>query len=144
LLLTGLRRRSYIREAERNGYRLGEYVQGGGHALSATLLRALSFHHLLDDPFLFFHSRIADDTAVTIMCYRVGLVAVDYNGPGEVFAVINNGIPESPEQLCKTGYAVVHSVKLDERWSEAEIRRTFADLRSDAGDVGIKQIPMGG
>jgi hypothetical protein len=129
LILTAFRRRSLIRAAERRGYRKGDYVQGGGHAFSAALIRALSSHHLLDDPFLFFHTRLPDDPVLTIMCYALGFVALDYNGPGQVFAVINSGLTDSPDALVRAGYAIAHSVKADPRWPESEIREVFSKLR---------------
>jgi hypothetical protein len=129
LVITALRRKRLIAKAKRNGYQLGQYVQGGGWAFSSSLVRALASNALLDDPFLFFHSRLGDDVAVTIMCHAVGLQVFDFNGPGEVFAVVNNGIPDSPEALWRSGYAVVHSVKSDERWSEFEIRKVFSEFR---------------
>lgn len=136
LMLTALRRRSLIQAAERHGLRKGEYVQGGGLAISAALMSAASSRHLFDDPFFFFHTRIPDDTMLTILCYALGLVALDYNGPREVFAVINNGLPDSPDALVKAGYAITHSAKADPRWTEAEIREMFAKLRQQSVTLG--------
>jgi hypothetical protein len=129
LILTALRRRSLIQAAVRGGYRKGEFVQGGGHAFSAALLRAAASRRLLDDAFLFFHTRIPDDVVLTILCYAVGLVALDYNGPGEVFAVIQTGLPDSPDALVRDGYAIAHSIKADPRWPESEIREVFSKVR---------------
>lgn len=129
LVLTALRRRSMIQAAERHGYRKGDYVQGGGLAISAALMRAASLRHLFDNPFFFFHTRIPDDSMLTILCYALGFVALDYNGPSEVFAVVNNGLPDSPDALVKAGYAITHSAKADPRWTESEIRAMFAKLR---------------
>jgi hypothetical protein len=128
-LIRALRRRRLIVEATRAGYRPGQYAQGGGNACSPRLLQALKSHGLFKDPFLFFYTGLPEDIALTIMCHAVGLEVLDYNGPGEVFAVINNGIPDSPEHLCASGYALVHSVKSDERWSETQIRAAFEQLR---------------
>jgi hypothetical protein len=133
LAVTAWRRRLLIRMAERNGYRLGDNVQGGGNACSAALVRALSSRGLLDDPYLFFHTRIPEDAAITIMCYGVGFVAMDYNGPGQVFAAINNGMPDSPENILQSNYAIVHSLKADPRWTEDEIRSAFAKERQKIG-----------
>lgn len=136
LILTAIKRRSLIFAAERNGYKKGEYVQGGGHACSAALVRTLFSRGLLDDPFLFYLSRISEDGALTILCYSVGLTSIDYNGPGEVFAVLNNGIPDSPDALIRDGYAIAHSVKNDQRWSEADIREVFAKHRQRVFPAG--------
>jgi hypothetical protein len=114
--------------AERRVYQKGEYVQGGGHAFSAALIRAASSRHLLDDPFLFFLTRIPDDLVLTIMSYALDFIALDYNSPGEVFAVINNGLPGSPDSLFNAGYAIAHSVKADSKWPETEIRERFSKL----------------
>lgn len=130
LILTALRRRFLIRTAERNGYVIGDYVQGGGFALSGEMLHAASRHGLLDDPFLFFHSRLTDDLVMTLLCYALGFRALDYNSPDEVFAVINYGLPDSPEVLARRGYAIAHSVKGDARWPEPQAREIFAKYRS--------------
>ncbi len=130
LILTALRRRSLICSAQQNGYVSGDYVQGGGMALSLDFVRSMSRHGLLDDPFLFFHSRVTDDVVITLFCYAVGLEALDFNSPAEVFAVINYGLTDSPEALIRNGYAIAHSVKGDARWPESEIREKFATFRS--------------
>lgn len=126
LILTALRRRRLILAAERHGYRKGEYVQGGGHAFSASFVSALASSRLLDDPFMFFHTRIGDDGALTILCFSTGFVALDFNSPGEVFAVMNTGIPDTPEALIRDGYAIAHSVKADTRLAEPKIREIFS------------------
>ena len=130
LILTAIKRRSLICTAERNGYVSGDYVQGGGMALSFTLVHSLSKHGLLDDAFLFFHSRLTEDVVITLFCYALGFEALDYNSPDEVFAVINYGLSDSPEALVRDGYAIAHSVKADARWPESEIREKFAKFRS--------------
>lgn len=132
LVLTALRRRSVILAAVRRGYRKGEFVQGGGHAVSAAALRAAAARRLLDDPFLFFHTRVVDDVVLTIVCYAAGFFALDYNSPGEVFAVINTGLPDTPDALIRNGYAIAHSVKADPVWSESEIREIFSVHRLQA------------
>lgn len=129
LLSTAFRRKALIKAAERRGYTKGEHVQGGGHAFSAAFVRALDSNHLLDDPFLFFHTRITDDYALTLLGYALGFIALDYNRPGEVFAVVNNGLPDSPAALVQRGYAIAHSAKADPRWPEAEIREVFSKVR---------------
>ena len=131
LLLTAFRRMALIRAAERRGYRKGDHVQGGGHAFSAAFVRALASERLLDDPFLFFHTRITDDYALTMLGYALGFIALDYNRPGEVFAVVNNGLSDSPDALVQRGYAIAHSVKADPRWPESEIREMFCKLREE-------------
>ena len=129
LIFTAIRRRKLMLAARQNGLRDGEHVQGGGHACSHAFVRELSARGLLDDPFVFFPSRIGEDVALTILCYTLGFAARDYNAPGEVFAVVNTGIPDSPAALIRDGYAIAHSVKKDERWPEAEIRDAFAQHR---------------
>lgn len=139
LVLTALRRRSVILAAVRRGYRKGEFVQGGGHAFSVAALRAAAVRHLLDDPFLFFHTRIVDDVVLTIICYAAGFVALDYNSPGEVFAVINTGLPDAPDVLINNGYAIAHSIKADPVWAESDIREIFSAHRRQVLARGFVQ-----
>lgn len=141
LILTALRRRSIFLEAERRGYKKGEYVQGGGHALSADFLHTASANLLLDDPFLFFYARVGDDLALTVLCFALCFTALDYNGPGEVFAVKNNGLPDSPDALVREGYAIAHSVKGDDRWREDAIRERFAKLSYAAANEAGRPQP---
>ena len=44
-------------------------------ALSADLLHSASEQLLLEDPFLFFHSRLTEDIAMTLLCYALGFKA---------------------------------------------------------------------
>ncbi len=124
-----LRRRGLLAKAERNGYRRGEYIQGGGYAIAGTLWRRLREVPEADDPLLFLFSKVGEDVSATVLCYACGLRAADFNRPGEVFGVVSVGLPDTPAALEASGYAVIHSVKTAERQREEDIREYFRGRR---------------
>jgi hypothetical protein len=109
------------RNALHNGYRYGDFIQGGGYALSGELVRRACKAGFLDIPEAFMWIPLGEDHLATLLCYACGLKAADLNSPGDPFAVLAKGIPDHPSALKQAGYSVLHSVKNDERWSEEEI-----------------------
>jgi hypothetical protein len=127
----GRSRRRFIERAIGNGYDFGDGCQGGGYALSRSLLNALAKDREFANPFLFSaHTRILEDTMMTIATYAAGFVADDYNQRDEVFGVVHLCLPGSPEELIKAGYGVIHSLKTYGDFNEEQTRSFFKTARA--------------
>jgi hypothetical protein len=109
------RRRALILEAVANGYQLGENCQGGGYAISRTLLNCLRESSALDDVFLFRNTRICEDIMMSIFCQASNLQMSDFNRDHEPFAVMNGTLIDAPAKILARGYSIIHSLKDPDR-----------------------------
>lgn len=107
----------------------GEHCVGGGYAVSRMLLDRLAAAGLLDDPMLWSGVDLPEDVAVGMHVRAVEMSLADAVAPGETFGVRYRGLPFLPEELAAKGYAVIHSVKNDDRVDEASVRAFFAQRR---------------
>ena len=90
----------------------------------------MQFAGLFDDPHLWLHTHFSEDAMLTLYCRIVGLKPIGVAADGQVFGVQHYGIPDSPENLIKRGYRIVHSLKGDPKFTEAQLRQDFKRLRS--------------
>lgn len=102
--------RPIIERAERQGYRLGDSVQGGAYVLSRPCLDALAaqgfLHYTPRGP------RIPEDVTFSLFVRALGYELQDFSGPMEPFALAYRGLLMPPRELLGRGKKVVHSVKL--------------------------------
>jgi hypothetical protein len=118
-------------QAAANGQRTAEYCQGGAYAVSAELLRRMRAASMLDDarvwlPIGFF----GEDDVIGMYAFATGLRLYDFSNDREPFGIRWRGLPFPPAELVARGYALIHSVKQDDRYTEADIRAFFAEQRS--------------
>lgn len=121
-------RRLHVR-ARAHGYQAGEHCLGGGYALSREFLDRMETAGYLDDPQLWICVDIAEDVAIGLHVRALGMRFEDQVEAGDVFGVGYIGLPYPPEELLKRGYAIIHAVKNDPAYSEAEIRAYFSEKR---------------
>lgn len=126
----GAKRRRLLRAALDNGYTLGDFVQGGGYAISAAMMRSLAAAPDVD-PAVFIGTQLGEDVSTTVLCYAAGLHAEDCNQSDEPFGVAFLGLPMTKEELVARNYAILHSVKDYESFSEAETRAFFKHRREN-------------
>ena len=124
----GRKRRELINRAVANGYTPGDHCQGGGYALSSSLLQRLKSDPGFKEVQLWRHHKMAEDFMMTIFCYANGMKVSDLNQHGEVFAVAFKGLPISPAECVAQGYGIVHSVKSYGDMAEDQVRATFQQL----------------
>jgi len=64
-----------------------------------------------------------------MLCYAAGFKPKGYNQPGEVFGVQYKGLPAPLPELKEAGFAIVHSIKGDSRYTEAEITKQVCESK---------------
>lgn len=128
----GAVRRAHIHTALKLGYTLGEHCQGGGYAISHELVDRMAERGYLDDPFLWQRVNITEDVMLGLYARAVGLKLYGLTMVGEPFGIQYKGLADTPQGLLDRGYAVIHSVKEDPRFTEDEIRAFFRDHRKHA------------
>ncbi len=60
------------------------------------------------------------------MSRACGLTLVDLPA---VFGLTHRGLPDTPQGLLERHFAIIHSVKNDPAWTEADVREFFAAAR---------------
>jgi hypothetical protein len=110
--------------AIRNGYQIGDGVQGGAYAISHSCLDAIIRHG-------WFHGKngyrpssvkgqhIAEDSLIAMLTYAAGFQAKDIGGPGQPFGIWDIGLPMSPEELVRQNRLVTHAMKYSDDTSLA-------------------------
>jgi hypothetical protein len=94
------------------------------------MIAAMASAGMLDDPLRWLTTRIGDDIMLGIQARALGLELVGLVDPGDPFGLRWVGLPDTPARLLERGFSFIHSVKNDDRFDEAEIRRFFAERRS--------------
>lgn len=119
--------------AEKNGYQIGDGVQGGAYALSASCLRKMIRDGWLHGMHGYAPStakgwRVAEDSLITMLVYASGFRAADFGGPGQPFGIWDVGLPMPPEELVRQNRLVTHAMKYRDEVSLAQ-RAFFRRLR---------------
>jgi hypothetical protein len=121
--------RSIVLAAISNGYRLGDFLQGGAYAINGVLVRRLSENGYLRSPRSFLRQQYGEDALVTLLCYAAGYRAEGFNSKGDVFGVQFKGLPAAADDLVNFGYSIVHSIKADCQTEEMASYENFVTLR---------------
>ena len=116
--------RKLVLKAAENGASGGKHCQGGAYAIARRALDRLGDSGLLVGDWTTNVCGVEDLLASTLIA-ATGLKLVSMTKPGEPFGVEAVGLPFSPQELADKGYALIHSVKNDKRFTEAEIVRFF-------------------
>ena len=124
--------RDTIRLAFINGFRAGDHCQGGAYALSRACLRGFEQCGHLKDPLLWLRAPIPDDHLLALCVKAIGFHFRSFDQDGEPFACAWAGLPDTPENLVKRGFGIVHSVKDHGDRTEVETRAFFKARRSEA------------
>jgi hypothetical protein len=110
--------------AIRNGYQIGEGVQGGAYAVSHTCLDTIIRHGWLHGkngyrPSSTKGQHIAEDSLIAMLTFAAGFQAQDIGGPGQPFGIWDIGLPMSPEELVRQNRLVTHAIKYSDEASLA-------------------------
>ena len=112
-----------------NGYQFGEFVQGGGYALSGELIRRAEQADFVCDPLAFLPMYFSEDHLATLLCFGTNLAPGSFNAKGEVFGVCRAELFTSPEQLRSMNYSIIHSIKSTVEGKEQADRDWFKQFR---------------
>jgi hypothetical protein len=121
--------------AIRNGYQLGDGVQGGAYAVSHDCLDTVIRHGWFHGkngyhPSIIKGQHVAEDSLIAMLTYASGFRAQDIGGPGQPFGIWDVGLPMPPEELVRQNRLVTHAIKYKDAASlEA---RNFFRARRDA------------
>lgn len=129
--LWGWRRRirRLIHRAQRNGYVLGDWCQGGAYAVSPAFLARLREDPVFAHPGDFLPLDFCEDVLMILIVHALGLRTHYTTGPSRLFASKWKGLYDAPEALARAGHAVIHSVKGYGELGEADIRAIFRARR---------------
>jgi hypothetical protein len=122
--------RRYIKDARAAGYSWGEHALAAAFAIRHELVARWLVDGVLDDPGVFLGTRLGDDPILGILVRRSGWRLGGMVDPGDPFALAWRGLPSPPDELLAGGYSIIHCVKNDRRWSEADIRGFFRGRRA--------------
>lgn len=123
--------RDQIRDAIACGYQPAEFVLGGAYAISREAIRRMLAKGYFADPLLWLNTQFSEDIVLSLYTCGAGLRLLGLAADGEPFAVQHYGLPDAPERLIKRGYAIVHSLKNDPKWTEQGYREFFQKRRRD-------------
>jgi hypothetical protein len=118
--------RNEIRAALAAGYLPGRHCLGGSYVTSAQMISAMAQAGMFDAPLRWLHTRIGDDV---MMAVRAAALGFSLNELHRVFGMMHVGLPDSPQRLHERGFSIIHSVRNDPRWNEADIRAYFRSVR---------------
>ncbi|MFV1998509.1 MAG: hypothetical protein ACC641_10925 [Acidiferrobacterales bacterium] len=122
-------RRSVISSAQKNGFFASQHVQGGGYALSQSLLQKLRQRNWPSCIDMFNGTGLGEDIATAILTKAAGFELMDCNHPGELFGVWFQELRLTLQDIVERNYAVIHSIKTFDTQSEDNIRRFFKARR---------------
>jgi hypothetical protein len=106
-----LRYRRIFSEAVRNGYRLGEFPNGGTYVIRpAAIKKVMDDGWLPDSPFRY-TATIGDELIMTVQIYATGYRTLDDVGENGIFAICGKEPWIHPLDLMKRGHFVIHSTK---------------------------------
>jgi hypothetical protein len=114
----------------------GEHCNGGAYVVSNELLIRMNTLGAFEDYNLWTAFPFSEDRMMGLYRALSGLRVLDYSGRDEPFGTRASGLAFSPQELLDFGHSIIHSVKNDEHWSEADIRAFFKCRRSGAGGIG--------
>lgn len=120
--------RRLILTAQQRGYQLGYYHQGGAYSVRSDVIRAVDAAGFLSES-AYLYQLFSEDVLMTLFCFAAEHQPVNFNDPGDVFSVQSLGIGASPETLVEHNYAILHTYKNDEKFSQQEIIEFFRRRR---------------
>lgn len=126
--------------AVRNGYQIGNGIQGGAYAVSQNCLNTMIHHGWFHEHHGYSPSRIrgrqiAEDSLITMLTYAAGYRAADIGGPGQPFGLWYPGLPMTPEELVFQNRLVTHAIKYHDTASKEA--RAYFKARRDKVKAGL-------
>ena len=125
--------------AIRNGYQVGDGVQGGAYALSHNCLDAIISHGWFHgengyQPSPVKGQHVSEDHLIVMLAAAAGFSTQDFGGPGQSFGISYRGLPMPPEELVKQNRLVTHCIKYKDETSLEQ--RNYFRVRREAFRLG--------
>ena len=118
-----------VRQAERNGYALGEHCLGGAYFQNFECVKAMNAAGYLN-PIAFSDSLLGDDMIVALFTIAAGFEIADFATGEFPLGLRWRGLPMSPDDLRSTNKKVIHSVRFWDEWDESKVRDYFRQHRA--------------
>lgn len=119
----------WIKLANKNGYRLGEYVQGGANFQAYSCIKTMLDKGFLDT-MLLVNSEIGEDFLFSIITMACGYKLGNFVTGNLPLGIRWRGLPDSPENLIKRKKKIIHSIKFWEDMDQKTIRDFFTERRA--------------
>jgi glycosyltransferase involved in cell wall biosynthesis len=129
-------RQLFIR-ALRNGYELGENIQGGCYFMSFECIRRLNNAGLLPLRLLK-NVNFGEDLMFSLLVKSIQMNLGDLGSKPDPIGCCWQGLPASPETLQKEGKKIIHSVRFWDNMSEKDIREFYANVRTGTFEKSYK------
>jgi hypothetical protein len=117
--------RAHLSAAVKAGYEYGENCLGGAYAIRQSCIAEMSRRGYLDHPEHWTPIDVPEEVMMHMYARAAGYRLKNYVSPGEVFGIRLTGLPFPLHELLEKGYSIIHSIKNDKRYSEAEVREYF-------------------
>jgi glycosyltransferase involved in cell wall biosynthesis len=115
-------------KAVRNGYEIGENIQGGAYFMSAACLARLEEAGHLPN-YNLKNVNFGEDLMFSLLVRAIGFQLVDLSGNDLPFGIAWKGLPASPETLHQKNKKIIHSTRSWQNMGEKEIRNYFQQIR---------------
>lgn len=127
------RLRQLLFKAMRNGYELGENIQGGAYFMNPRCLQKLAEEGLLPNAQLG-AVNFGEDLLFSLLTRAVDFKLTDLAMPGGPIGCAWTGLPAPPEVLLHDRKKLIHSTRFWKEMDEAAVRKFFQSCRA-ARDV---------
>ncbi|MCS7034979.1 MAG: hypothetical protein NZ561_13455 [Phycisphaerae bacterium] len=117
--------RRHLSQAVAAGYQYGENCLGGAYAVSRECLAEMDRRGYLARPDYWTNVDVPEELMMHMYARAAGFRLKDFVAPGEVFGIRFIGLPFDLPELVRRGYSIIHSVKNDQRYTEAQVREFF-------------------
>lgn len=121
--------RRHLGEAVGAGYVYGENCLGGAYAIRSECLAKMDQRGYLDHPDYWTGVDVPEELMMHMYARAAGYKLMDFVSPGQVFGIRFVGLPFDLPELVDRGYSIIHSVKNDTRYTEAQVRDFFRKHR---------------
>jgi hypothetical protein len=129
-----------VQEAVKRGYHWLEYCQGGGYAMSWSLLTAMHGAGYLAHAPALYSLPTGEDVLMSMYCRSLGFRVLDYSDYGQPFACAWRGLPYSVEVLIQRQHAIIHSLKGDPNASREDLQTIFQEFRLSPRTHGLSSV----
>ena len=105
------------------------------------MLSELAKHIKIRDTLQWEHIPVGEDVIISMYAYTVGKELMDASDEGELFGLAWQGLPFDPATMVARGYAIIHSLRTDSKYTEEYLHKFFApaDGRSTANRDALSE-----
>ena len=126
----------WIKLARRNGYRLGEFVQGGSNFQSYACIHSMVNKGFLNTTAIK-DSEISEDFIFSLLTVASGYRMADFSTGNFPMGIRWRGLPDSPENLIARKKKIIHSIKFWNDMDQKSIREFFRQQRLKEKSVHV-------